>query len=501
MKKEKSQRELKLQKKLIPVNIIVCIIALVAALTLFLTPILKINVGKILRDERVIEFAEKQIDDAVNDSVEGTNQDDIDFRPVVTMIVKNVLGNADGEVSVSAVSAFRVLTGSGDKAKIVMDDLFFGEDALVTNLIESIINGVASIFDTPDGRALLEDVVISVMTDMIIDGIEDQDVKDKVKAEDVRDFVAIMKELGDPEKVPDGNVAPVTEKFIDKIESMLGDEIEFDDEVKQSVTEEIQKVYDGTVEYLTEEEIVSIESLICVNLSKNFDLKELDILKMLDGVLGGDDENEGSVHIKGVENEIGGSEVGTPETGNGEEGNKNYTVVTNYDDLLKEIGYGEQEREEIKEKLRTKLNTEVNKLLDENGVDDYLGYYEYIFFGMLAFIVPWLILFLFSFFHLLAKNKRFTMWYVKLICWIPPLIWLVLKLAPVVIDKVAPDILEGDNAAVVNAALSSISSFTWISGLCYVLLWLVSIFWAFPIKRKIRKERKNPEVEDAYGDE
>ena len=30
------------------------------------------------------------------------------------------------------------------------------------------------------------------------------------------------------------------------------------------------------------------------------------------------------------------------------------------------------------------------------------------------------------------------------------------------------------------------ASFAWISLLCYGLLWLVSVFWAFPIKRKIR---------------
>ena len=369
MRKEKSERELKLQRKLIPVNIIVCIIALVAALTLFLTPILKIDAGKILRDENLIEFADDKINDAVGDSVEGTSQSDIDFKPVVSMIVKNILGGAEGEVSVSAVSAFRVLKGSGDKAQLVLDDLFFGENALVTKLIDSVVSGVANIFETPDGRALLEDIVITTMTDMVINGIEDEEIKDHLKTEDVKELVSIIRELGDPENVPDGSVAPVTDKFISKIEDILGDDIEFSDEVKESITDEIQKVYDGTVEYLDEEEKVSLESLICVNLSKNFDIKELDILKMLDGLLGNDNggEEEGSVHIKAVDEEIGGStEEGapetpeTPETGDGEEGKNNYTVVTNYDDLLKEIGFGEQEKAEIKDKLRTKLNALLN---------------------------------------------------------------------------------------------------------------------------------------------
>ena len=38
----------------------------------------------------------------------------------------------------------------------------------------------------------------------------------------------------------------------------------------------------------------------------------------------------------------------------------------------------------------------------------------------------------------------------------------------------------------IAAVLGAVSTLTWISGGCWVLLWLVSIFWAFPIKRKIR---------------
>lgn len=37
---------------------------------------------------------------------------------------------------------------------------------------------------------------------------------------------------------------------------------------------------------------------------------------------------------------------------------------------------------------------------------------------------------------------------------------------------------------------AAFSSYTWISGGCYLLLWLLSICWAFPIKHKIRKLRK-----------
>ena len=38
--------------------------------------------------------------------------------------------------------------------------------------------------------------------------------------------------------------------------------------------------------------------------------------------------------------------------------------------------------------------------------------------------------------------------------------------------------------------MGMISSLSWISGACYVVLWLISICWAFPIKRKIRRLKK-----------
>ncbi|MDE7440370.1 MAG: hypothetical protein K2N23_07685, partial [Clostridia bacterium] len=215
------------------------------------------------------------------------------------------------------------------------------------------------------------------------------------------------------------------------------------------------------------------------------------------------------IHMNAVDEQLGdGSSEGenSGEIGDGpsegeEPSESKNVIVTSYDDLLLEIGYDKDKKEEVKSDLRKALNEALTDVIQDKGVDDYMGYYKFLFLGMLAFIGPWVILFLFSFFHLLAKNKRFTMWYVKLICWIPPVIWLALKLLPMLANKFFSDVWNGEYGAVIKSIVSSISSFTWISGLCYILLWLVSIFWAFPIKRKIRKERKNPEVEDAYDDD
>ncbi len=92
----------------------------------------------------------------------------------------------------------------------------------------------------------------------------------------------------------------------------------------------------------------------------------------------------------------------------------------------------------------------------------------------------WGILFLFAFFHIFAKNKRFMMWYVKLFGFLPCLIF---GVAPLL----AGVLLPAEAAAGMGALLGMISTMTWVSGACYLLLWIVSVFWAFPIKRKIRR--------------
>ena len=107
--------------------------------------------------------------------------------------------------------------------------------------------------------------------------------------------------------------------------------------------------------------------------------------------------------------------------------------------------------------------------------------------AMLVFAGVWAILFLFAFFRIFAKNKRFTMWYVKLLGFIPCLLFGVLPLAaPSLIGAIA----GAEATSTVSTIFGMISSLSWVSGACYLLLWLVSIFWAFPIKRKIRRLNK-----------
>ena len=101
----------------------------------------------------------------------------------------------------------------------------------------------------------------------------------------------------------------------------------------------------------------------------------------------------------------------------------------------------------------------------------------------------WAILALLAFLHIFLPNKKVGMWYVKLLCWLPCFIFFIV---PPVALAVAPNFVE------LPAVVSSLAfgSMTFISGICLLALWLVSIFWCHPIKKRIKrctrvlKERK-----------
>ena len=92
----------------------------------------------------------------------------------------------------------------------------------------------------------------------------------------------------------------------------------------------------------------------------------------------------------------------------------------------------------------------------------------------------WAILALFAFLHIFLPNKKVGMWYVKLLCWLPCFIFFIV---PPVALAVAPNFAE------LPAVVSSLAfgSMTFISGICLLALWLVSIFWCHPVKKRIKQ--------------
>ena len=507
----RSKKEKRLQRKLIPLNIVVCIISLVAALTLFFTPILKIDAGKILQDEESANYLEDLADSYIPNG--ETTQEGIDYKPVFVEIIKIVLDNADGSVSISAVDALSVLTAGNDKSEKALDKLLFNDNGLATKLIGSLVDGISDAIDSDSGKDAIEKALMNTISSQIINSVEDKKLKD-VLEKNADDLNGILKELGDS-SAKDDYGAKVAEKYVNKLDELLGPDTNITDKEKEEFINTITDLYKDTQSNLKEGESMSLEAIISVTISNQFDVKQLNLGDLFGGNKEGG-EKESGVSKKAVEGEVGDkteeedptepdTEPGTqpepepqPEPQPGEEKPPKSPdeIATSYNELFEFMGYNKEATNGLKNDMRSSLRSWINEALTKNGYDEYLGYYGYIFYGMLAFIVPWLILFLFSFLHIFAGNKRFMTWYVKLLCWIPSAIWLGLKLFPWIGGKFG--LLDGDSGKIIKAVLKGVTSFTWINGLCYVLLWLVMIFWAFPIKHKIRKLRKKGD-EDDYG--
>ena len=83
------------------------------------------------------------------------------------------------------------------------------------------------------------------------------------------------------------------------------------------------------------------------------------------------------------------------------------------------------------------------------------------------------------------------MWYVKLLGGIPALIWVALAIAKLGFEK-GWFVIE---FSIIGVILGSITSSMWICGICYLLLWVLSLVWALPIKHKIKKERNQAKAE------
>ena len=539
-----SEKERKLQRKLIPLNIFVCILALVAAFSLVFAPIFKVDFGKILQSDATKRLVDEQIEKIVGDTTEGLAPGDVDFMPVIAAVVSNVLSKAEGKIEFSTFNASKVAFASGDeKANKFLDEMFFGENALVTKLIDSIADNVVGMFQTPEGKAVIEEVVVATLATSLVANLPPE-AAEKLTDENITKLTGTYKKLDEVESREDA--ANAADAFVNELDGILGDD--FNKETDgETVKDYILTMYDDTAAV---SESFSVETMIAVAVSKNVDLGEFNIDSII-GNLGKKDNEEqpsGSVNIKKtVEGEVGetpdgseggeitppetpdgseggevtppetpdgsdGGEVTPPETPDGSEGGEvtppetpdegeggdvtppetpdegDRVICTSYNDLLKQMGLDDSKMDEVKANLKSSLGSLVNDTADT--FSEYFGYYGYAFYGMLAFVAPWLILFLFSFFHLFAKNKRFTMWYVKLYSWIPGFIALAFIVAPKLMFKFAPQMVEGENGELIKTLFSGVSSMMWISGICFVLLWLVSIFWAFPIKHKIRKERK-----------
>lgn len=508
MAKILSAREASLQRKLIPLNIVVLVLALVSVISLIFAPLLKVDVGKILRNEATIEFLEEKLDEEMGNLMGGSDGSDggfsLDVTPIVTTAVVEVLSKAEGDLSFSTFELARYARDDrSNKIEIIADGLFYGEKGIVSKLVNSLIAGITDVFTTAEGKGVLENAVVDgLLSSMssIVSSVAGssgseiaKEIQEKLTEEKVGELKDVFFEINNAQSKED--VVEVVDSFVEKLNETLGADYNISAEDKEAVTDYIVELYEETIAELEasgEDIDFSLEAMICIAVSENVDLDEFNINAMLQqflGGMGGSSSVEDRSTIRASLTEGEGEPVDHPST---------KRPPLTYGDLFSEAGLGEQDREEISEMINSLVKNFVGDYID--NLDSSLNsgflasFYPHIFLILLGvlgiFILPWLILALAAFIRIFTKNKRFTMWYAKLLGFFPALIFAVLFVVKTWLLDMITSSLPAETAPLVPALLGGVSSLTWICGLCYVLLWLVSIFWAFPIKHKIRKERK-----------
>lgn len=588
MRRTRGQEIKRLQKKLIPVNLIVCILCIVAALSLFFMPVVKINLATIVGDKTLramiadiavekvnayIEQAGDSLDgslggnggaenggeqnngdepaartadgagdasdggavdggnDGTADGTDGESEGsvsikdllkEIDVRELVEKLVGEIFDELKADISVSSQNSLKVLAAK-DKADTLLNELFFNEaKGFITSLERTLVSGFGNAFNSA-GKLVQGAVVKAVVVPALKENLP-AEYAELVVAEELQATIDSLDGAKSAQAASDTII-----DYIDGLAEASGEVEKLTEDQKAEVSKQITQLYDKTVAE-TGEGNFSVEAMISVMASEMLGgVGDFNLSDIIAGFVGGNggttpenpDGTDGEKPEAGIvkmlvltrlvlaEGEVGGTENdGSDNNGGQNEGeNNNGGEVVKYTSY-RAMGEG-LARGFIGENFSQTLKGTIMSSVGEN--EQVFGYYGYVFIAIGFFILLWAILFLFSFFHMFARNKRFMMWYVKLFCAWPCIIfWLVPLLVKNVLAKAFPqiyaqviDLVVGfvGNALKItvtaeqatglfNAVLSSLQTFAWISGICYLVLWIISVCWAFPIKHKIRRLNK-----------
>ncbi len=606
MRRTRGQEIKRLQKKLIPVNLIVCILCIVAVLSLFFMPVVKINLAALVGDktlramiadiavEKVNAYIEQAgdsldgslggnggaenggeqnngdepaartadgagdasdggaVDGGNGGTADGSGENDgtadgtdgesegsvsikdllkeIDVRELVEKLVGEIFDELKADISVSSQNSLKVLAAK-DKADTLLNELFFNEaKGFITSLERTLVSGFGNAFNAA-GKLVQGAVVKAVVVPALKENLP-AEYAELVVAEELQATIDSLDGAKSAQAASDTII-----DYIDGLAEASGEIEKLTEDQKAEVSKQITQLYDKTVAE-TGEGNFSVEAMISVMASEMLGgVGDFNLSDIIAGFVGGNGGNDG-------ENGNGGT---TPENPDGTDGEKpeagivKMLVLTRLALAEGEVdnggaggndGAGEADGSDndggevvkytsyramgeglargfIGENFAQTLKGTIMSSVGEN--EQVFGYYGYVFIAIGFFILLWAILFLFSFFHMFARNKRFMMWYVKLFCAWPCIIfWLVPLLVKNVLATAFPqiyaqviDLVVGfvGNALKItvtaeqatglfNAVLSSLQTFAWISGICYLVLWIISICWAFPIKHKIRRLNK-----------
>lgn len=370
-----SEEEARLQRKLIPFNIVVCILCAVAIISLLFTTLLKFDMSKMGRELK--EMFYKESSEGSEDSEEKEDNGGFSFEVI--------FDHLEGEFSFTTL----------DLAKAAFADTITLEDIIDSLLVKP---------------GVIDDAILFLANDIALREYVDYDESIGYDLSAIQDIFESFGDVNSPDEM-----RSLAGEWVDAVNELFPGAINPSDKV--AFEDEFVKKYEDTVAITGGP--FDFEKFVCVFASDRFETEQ---------------------------------------------------TYTSYSAFLAKM---------------IDKNGELSDKIEEIG--ELVKMLPRALFGFIMFVVAmWGILFLFSLFHMLARNKRFVTWYVKIFGFLPCLFF---GVAPLVLGKVFTSI--GGGFATMSALFGAMSTMTWISGGCYVLLWLVCLFWGFPIKHKIRKDRKS----------
>jgi len=256
----------RLQSKLIPLNIIVSIISVIAAVTLFFMPLLEIKLEKITSNPEVVKFVDDKISEALDngaDSVEGQTGDllaDIDIPKIIVPVVESVFMQVKGNVAVSAFSLLG-LAMSEDPGEAVADMLLSEKDGLLTQLTDSLVKAVMDLPQNKQVQDAIEEVILVSMSTQVKANVPEE-FKSFVEPDELAKTLKSMDEAKSEEEA-----LQKIDEYLAAVEAKNTDGGEMDAAKKQEIRDMVSKVYQDTVEHTKDEngeDNFSVEAMVCV---------------------------------------------------------------------------------------------------------------------------------------------------------------------------------------------------------------------------------------------
>lgn len=402
-REELVSEQARLHKKLMWPNLVVLIISLIAALTLFFGTLLSIDVH--VNKELADFINENMSSESTSTSTDGseTGEEGSSEEPDMTAMVTFMLQDVDMEISISF------------SAKDAMTAAFASDKREgVKKLVNSALPDLKKVVDTLTNQAApaLLGYMMMASADKLPEDMADADL-------DVSGFEDTLTLLNDQKE------AEAKAAFLTACNSFAAEQLETT---------------------LTAEDLS--------NLSEMFD-ETVDMMK----------DEEGTIAVSNLIFSM--ADMGSEEGETTEEGSESSNSMQDILALLEDPSAMIDE-------------------LDDDNVDMINLVCLVISVLMLVCAGCWAILALFALLHIFIKNKKLGMWYVKLTGFIPFAIFFVV---PLLALKVLPNVIP-DMPAAMQSLPIAFGSLTFISAICLLVLWIVSIFWCHPIKKRIKRCKK-----------